>query len=278
MTPALLLSTSPLPDFGRKVIGATAEGLEGAAGLLVPHDGGPVADVRKRPDRWATLGLISGAVRRGLPVLGWGTGAALVGRVLGARVRAEPLPGVAHEWAEAPRKAEVLSWLGEVPMYWRVGGAVAWAGVELPEEVRAAFLAELNAPGPRLPADLLEALGGEAALRSLLADFYARARRDELLGPVFEAHVTDWDAHLERVTAFWVTLLSGVPAWRGNLNGIHAGLGLRGAHLERWLALFRASAEAHLPPEEAARLAGRAEAMGARLGQPGNRPHPGRVP
>ena len=288
MTPPPLLSTSPLPRFGQEVQEATPEALTTAPGLLVPHDGGPVADVRERPDRWALLGLISGAVRRGVPVLGWGTGAALVGRVLGARVRVQPLPGLADEWAEAPRNAEVLTWRGEVPLLWRAGKVTAWAGVELPEEVRAAFLAELEAHTPPLPATPLEALGGEAALRSLLADFYDRARRDEVLGPVFSTHVTDWEAHLDRVTAFWITMLSGVPAWRGNLNAVHAGLGVRREHLERWLTLFRASAEAHLSPEAAARLAERAEAMGARLGrqkmnerqeQPGgNRPHAGRVP
>ena len=115
----------------------------------------------------------------------------------------------------------------------------------------------------------------------LLTDFYARARTDALLGPVFDAHVTDWDAHLEHVTAFWVTLLGGGPAWRGNLNRVHAGLGIRGPHLARWLALFGEAARAHLPPEAAALLLTRAEAMGSRLGtreQPGNGPHARRVP
>lgn len=281
MTPGPLLTTLPVPGW-EGVESATPGALSTAAGLLVPHDGGPVADVRDRPDRWARLTLVSGALRRGVPVLAWGTGAALVGRALGARVRsraadAESLP-LAAEWSEPPRGAVVERWAGEVPLLWRVGVVTAWAGVALPEDVRDAFLAGLDRAAPRLPGSPLEEVGGEAALRALLADFYARARADELLGPVFEAHVGDWEAHLDRVTAFWVTLLGGGAAWRGNLNGAHAGLGIRGPHLARWLALFGEAARAHLSPGAAARLVSRAEAMGARLGGRRNPPHAGGVP
>lgn len=280
MPPGPLLTTFPLPGFGVRLVGATLETLPSATGLLVPHDGEPVADVRNRPERWAQLTLLSNAVRRGVPVLAWGTGAALAGRVLGARVRTGGGEDPAPEWTEAPRGALVKAWRGEVPLLWRAGSVTAWAGVVLPETLRDAFLEELAEARPRTPGTPLEAVGGEAALRPLLADFYTRARGDDLLGPLFNAHVTDWDAHLDRVTAFWVTLLGGGAAWRGNLNTVHAGLGIRGPHLIRWLALFREASGAHFPPEAAALLISRAEAMGARLvqGKPGNGPHPQRVP
>ncbi len=261
---------------------ATPDALPTAPGLLVPHDGGPVADVRDRPDRWALLTLVSGALRRGVPVLAWGTGAALVGRALGARVGAgEPGnadPPLASEWSEPPRGAAVERWAGEVPLLWRLGTVTAWAGVTLPDEVRTEFLAGLGQTAPRSAGSPLEEVGGEAALRTLLTDFYARARVDDLLGPVFETHVEDWEAHLDRVTAFWVTLLGGGAVWRGHLNEVHAGLGLRGLHLARWLALFGDSARAHLSPGAAALLTSRAEAMGARLGARRNPPHTGGVP
>ncbi|GBF05229.1 globin [Deinococcus aerius] len=280
MTPGPLLTTSPVKAFGLKVVEATPDGLPTAAGLLVPHDGEPVADIRDRPDRWAQLALLSGAIRRGLPILAWGTGAALAGRALGARVRPGGGSDLSPEWSELPRGAVAETWEGEVPLLWRAGSVTAWAGVTVPESLRTAFLAGLENAGPRTPGTPLEAVGGESALRPLLADFYARARADDLLGPLFAAHVDDWEAHLDRVTAFWVTMLGGGAAWRGNLKSVHAGLGVRGPHLARWLALFRAAAAAHLSPQAAARLTSRAEAMGARLGQgkPGNRPHAGRVP
>ncbi|GAA5514693.1 hypothetical protein Dcar01_03449 [Deinococcus carri] len=288
MTPGPLLSTPPLPDFGPGVRPATLEQVPEAAGLLVPHDGEPVADVRGRPDRWAQLTLVANAVRREVPTLAWGMGAALVGRVLGAGIRqggqgagtGQAEAGLAREWAEVPRGAQVETWWGEVPLLWRAGSVTAWAGVALPGPLRDAFLASLAGAQPRRPGSPLEAVGGEAALRAMLADFYARARADALLGPVFAAHVSDWNTHLDRVTAFWVTMLGGGATWRGNLNHVHAGLGLRGAHLTRWLELFGEAARVHLPPAAAALLVSRAGAMGARLGQRATRngPHAGRVP
>lgn len=273
MTSRLLLTTSPLLSNWEDwtVQPVTADALPHAAGLLVPHDGQPVRDVQGRPDRWALLTLISGAVRGGVPVLAWGTGAALAGRVLGAAIeagaKAEGGESTADEWATLPRTAHTERWLGRAPLLWQAGTVTAWAGETLPDALKLEFLNLLESPTPRTPATPLESIGGEAVLRPLLADFYAQARADSVLGPVFAAHVSDWDTHLEAVTAFWVTMLGGGVGWRGNLNHIHAPLGVRGVHLARWLALFRAAAEAHLPPEAAQVLTSRAEAMGKRLGQ-----------
>ncbi|MDB5045430.1 MAG: globin [Deinococcus sp.] len=278
LIPSLLLTTSPLTDVwdGWTVQPASAEALPHAAGLLVPHDGQPVRDVQHRPDRWAVLTLISGAVRGGLPVLAWGTGAALAGRVLGAAIqagrRAEGGESTAEEWVALPRNAHAEQWLDAAPLLWRAGAVTAWAGETLPGALKLEFLTRLETPTLRTPATPLESMGGETALRPLLADFYAQTRADAVLGPIFAAHVSDWEAHLEAVTAFWITMLGGPTQaggqhWRGNLNHIHAPLGIRGVHLARWLALFRAAAEAHLPPDAAQVLTSRAEAMGARLGK-----------
>lgn len=273
MTSGLLLTTSSLLDEweGWAVQPANAEALPHAAGLLVPHDGQPVRDVQHRPDRWALLTLVSGAVRGGLPVLAWGSGAALAGRVLGAAiqggVQTEEEESTSQEWAALPRTAHAERWLGTTPLLWKAGSVTAWAGETLPTDLQTEFLGRLSTAPHRTPATPLDSIGGEVALRPLLADFYARARADEVLGPVFAAHVQDWEAHLEAVTAFWVTMLGGGAAWRGNLNHIHAPLGVRGVHLARWLALFRAAAEIHLPPDAAHILTARAEAMGKRLGR-----------
>lgn len=274
MAPSLLLTTAPLParpDQGwPEAAPASAAALAGAAGLLVPHDGGPAAELRDRPERWALLHLVTGALRRDVPLLAWGSGAALVGRALGARVYAGAAG--APDWTGAPTAARVHLWTpGGHPRHWTAGRVTAWADVELPPTLLASFLAGLGAQRSRRPATPLEAVGGEAALRAVLADFYARAALDPLLGPVFAAHVRDWPAHLEHVTAFWVTLLGGLepgdaPAWRGNLNTVHAGLGIRGEHLARWLLLFGEAARAHLTPDAAELLSTRAAAMGTRLG------------
>lgn len=82
--------------------------------------------------------------------------------------------------------------------------------------------------------------------------FYAAVRADEMLGPIFEAAVHDWPAHLERLRAFWssVTLMSGL--YKGQPMQAHFGLPpLSDAHFERWLSLFGATLEAHCTPEQA---------------------------
>ncbi|WDA57739.1 group III truncated hemoglobin [Deinococcus aquaticus] len=276
-----LLSTSPLPLPGRlgpaltgwTVQAARPERLAGAAGLLLPHDGLPVADVRAHPERWETLTLLTAALRRGVPVLGWGSGAALLGRALGAAVTAPD--GSAPDRSALPRGAQAHAWTAGQPTHWTVDRAVAWAGADLPPPLLGAFLAALPGWADRRPGSPLEEVGGATAVREVVTAFYARARTDDLLGPVFAAHVADWPAHLDRVTAFWVTLLGGEPgwaAWRGNLNSAHAGLGVRAAHLGRWLTLWDATARAVLPAEAAALLSARAAVMGERLGRaPGAR-------
>jgi hemoglobin len=39
----------------------------------------------------------------------------------------------------------------------------------------------------------------ETAIAACVEDFYAKARKDPLLGPVFNAAVADWDVHLRIV-------------------------------------------------------------------------------
>ncbi|MEQ4573888.1 MAG: group III truncated hemoglobin, partial [Gammaproteobacteria bacterium] len=43
----------------------------------------------------------------------------------------------------------------------------------------------------------------------LVHAFYARVRRDPELGPIFERHVADWDAHLRHLVDFWSAMLRG---------------------------------------------------------------------
>ncbi|ADV67203.1 group III truncated hemoglobin [Deinococcus maricopensis] len=286
----MFLTTAPLPvDFPVPATPASAGALSSARALFVPHDALPVADVRDRPDRWATLSVVAGAVRAGVPVFAWGSGAALLGRALGAPVHPAgplgrwwaddgappPRAPLAAEISAVPRGATLLAGWGDVPARWRHGAALAVVSQAPPPALLRAFLGELPEATTRAPS-LLQQVGGEAGLAALVADFYARCRADEVLGPVFAAHVQDWAAHEARVTAFWVTMLGGPPAWRGNLNGVHAGLGVRGEHVARWLAHFEAACAAHLPAAAAQALSGRARAMAARLR--GNGAHERRVP
>ncbi|MBI3531281.1 MAG: group III truncated hemoglobin [Burkholderiales bacterium] len=90
-------------------------------------------------------------------------------------------------------------------------------------------------------------LCSEEEIAELVNRFYARVRRDEQLGPIFQAHVHDWDAHLVKLTDFWSSALRGTRRFRGTPMPVHAALpGLTAGLFRHWLQLFEATA-AELP-------------------------------
>lgn len=100
------------------------------------------------------------------------------------------------------------------------------------------------------------ALGIDDALISTLVErFYYAVRGDNLLGPIFEKHVTDWTPHLARMKDFWasVTLESG--RFRGNpmLKHIAVG-GLDHVHFDRWLVLWNQTLDDVAPSDAAGQI------------------------
>src|SRR5262245_23805816 len=47
----------------------------------------------------------------------------------------------------------------------------------------------------------------EAMIDRLLRGFYARVREDDLIGPIFVALSSDWEPHLQRMCAFWSSVI-----------------------------------------------------------------------
>lgn len=83
-------------------------------------------------------------------------------------------------------------------------------------------------------------LCSEQEVTRLVHEFYARVRRDDLLGPIFERHVADWDAHLAKLVDFWSAILRGTRRFHGAPMPAHVALpGLDDALFRRWLELFR---------------------------------------
>ena len=104
----------------------------------------------------------------------------------------------------------------------------------------------------RLIAEVKSATGiNETLIRQLVHRFYERARMDELIGPIFESRVTDWDRHLSRMCDFWssVTLMSG--RYHGQPMPAHAVLPIEPLHFDRWLQLFAQTAREICPPAAA---------------------------
>ena len=80
----------------------------------------------------------------------------------------------------------------------------------------------------------------EEEISKLVHDFYAKARKDPLLGPIFEEHVIDWDAHFVQMTNFWSAQLRGTNRFRGAPMPKHIALpDLTATLFERWLTLFK---------------------------------------
>jgi hemoglobin len=65
---------------------------------------------------------------------------------------------------------------------------------------------------PALPDGDARAIANDL-IAEVVAEFYRRARRDGRLGPVFEAHVQEWDAHLARMVDFWSSALLRTGRW-----------------------------------------------------------------
>ncbi|MCL2384716.1 MAG: hypothetical protein FWC84_02680 [Alphaproteobacteria bacterium] len=51
----------------------------------------------------------------------------------------------------------------------------------------------------------------EEAIKTRVRDFYAKARQDYLLGPIFNSTVKEWDVHLQVITNFWSKVLLQLP-------------------------------------------------------------------
>jgi hemoglobin len=55
----------------------------------------------------------------------------------------------------------------------------------------------------------------------LVHQFYAKIRADREIGFYFNEMISDWDAHLEKLTDFWETNLFGVRKYKGNPHAVH---------------------------------------------------------
>lgn len=85
-----------------------------------------------------------------------------------------------------------------------------------------------------------EAIGVDARfIDDLVEAFYARIRDDALLGPIFAERIADWPSHLDRMKAFWRSILHNSGEFSGNPMARHLAIpGLELRHFSRWLDLF----------------------------------------
>ena len=113
-------------------------------------------------------------------------------------------------------------------------------------------------------------LTNEQEIELLVRSFYSRIRADETLGPIFERVIGDeWEPHLQKMFSFWSSVMLMTGRYKGQPMVAHMRLkSVEPEHFDRWLALFRETAEEICDAETAAAFLLRAEriANSLRLG------------
>lgn len=79
-------------------------------------------------------------------------------------------------------------------------------------------------------------------IKLMVDTFYGEVRKDDLLGPIFNAKLQDrWPEHLEKMYGFWQTILFDVRAYSGSPFPPHKQLPVDKTHFDRWVLLFNTS-------------------------------------
>ncbi len=132
---------------------------------------------------------------------------------------------------------------------------------------------------PQMTAALMAQTGlDDEILTRLVHRFYTKVRADPVLGPIFAARITDWDPHLERMSAFWSSVALMTGRYRGAPVPAHADLPVGWSEFERWLVLFRETARETCTPEGADHVIERAERIARSLHMAIEDAKPGSVP
>lgn len=113
----------------------------------------------------------------------------------------------------------------------------------------------------------------EAEIRRLVVRFYERARRDEMLGPVFTRVIGEseaaWNTHFDHLQDFWSAIMLTSGRYHRDPFSAHLRVpGIAPEMFDRWLALFGETAGELFEPEiaEAFRLRSQRIARSLRMG------------
>jgi len=87
-------------------------------------------------------------------------------------------------------------------------------------------------------------------ISTLVETFYDEIRLDARLGPIFETHVSDWEAHLKRMKGFWRSVLLHTGEYKGKPVPTHVAiLEIESEDFHVWLKIFRAITRRCFNPE-----------------------------
>jgi len=100
----------------------------------------------------------------------------------------------------------------------------------------------------------------EDSLRVLVDSFYARIRADAELGPIFNDAIHDWPDHLDRLSAFWSSVMLTTGRYKGQPLPAHMKHRdrINPALFDRWLALWAQTTDELMTRDAAAALQAKA--------------------
>jgi hemoglobin len=107
----------------------------------------------------------------------------------------------------------------------------------------------------------------ETLIERLVRRFYDKARMDRDLGPIFAAAIgDDWEPHLQKMYAFWSSVMCMTGRYHGRPVPVHRALSeLRPEHFAIWLGLFGETACEVCEPDVAILFLERAERIAQSL-------------
>ena len=107
----------------------------------------------------------------------------------------------------------------------------------------------------------------EQQLDQLVDRFYARVREDEVLGTVFNGAIADWPEHLEKLSAFWSSVMLTTGRYKGQPMVAHMKhkASIEPAMFDRWLGLWRETAAEILDAAGTAAVTEKAERIAESL-------------
>ena len=107
----------------------------------------------------------------------------------------------------------------------------------------------------------------ESTLKRLVSLFYTRVREDASLGPVFNDAVENWPEHLDKLVAFWSSVMLTTGRYKGNpvLAHLKHRDRITPELFDRWLTLWNLTAGEVMAPAAAAALQAKANRIAESL-------------
>jgi truncated hemoglobin YjbI len=231
-----------------------------AAADATPALGGFAFSRAAPPHAPGVFALTLAVAGRDYPVV-IGEGEDLARAIADAEARLPPLPGaVGRLWVERGQVRQRAHIVRDLVRKLNPPLNVEGRSARAPAEI-AALAPDAAADAFPPPVEDEGVTVSEEALDQLVRSFYATAREDPVIGPVFADAVADWEHHYCVVHDFWSRALLGTSRYQGFPFTVHTSLKVGPEHFDRWLEIFRAAAADILPPEAARRAILKVEHM-----------------